>query len=155
MLTDEQARALIESAHSAWSRGDLDAMLALFCDDMEFWCNAGDPSGGPIEFKGKKDFGLSLEPILRTTNAKSRVVSFRFDGEVAHVRASIRIESLISGAKIVAEYRQLVRFKGHQIVRMEEFHDAGLLTAFWKLHADGAQAGLAVWDVEPSPDTVK
>lgn len=155
MPTDEQARTLIESAHSAWSRGDLDGMLAQFSDDMEFWSNVGDPSGGPIEFKHKNDFRQSLEAVLHTTKSKSRLVSFRFDGEVAHVRASIRMESLVCGAKYVAAYRQIVRYQRLRISRIEEYHDAGLLNAFWKLHAEGAQAGLAVWDVEPSPDTVK
>lgn len=155
MVTDEQARALIESAHYEWCRGNLDGMLAQFSDDMEFWCNVGDPSGGPIEFKDKNDFRQSLEPILRTTKSKSGLVSFRYDGEVAHVRASIRIESLVCGAKYVAAYRQIVRYKRLRIFRIEEYHDAGLLNAFWKLHAEGAQAGLAVWDVEPSPDIVK
>jgi hypothetical protein len=130
-------------------------MMAQFSDDMEFWCNAGDPSGGPIEFKGKNDLRQSLEAVLRTTKSKSRIVSFRFDGEVAHVRASIRMESLVCGAKHVAQYRQIVRYKRLRISRIEEYHDAGLLNAFWKLHAEGAQAGLAVWDVDPSTDPVK
>lgn len=155
MPTDEQARALIESAHFEWSRGNLDGMLAQFSDDMEFWCNAGNPSGGSIEFKDKNKFRQSLEAVLRTTKSKSRLVSFRFDGEIAHVRASIRMESLVCGAKHVAQYRQIVRYKALRISRIEEYRDAGLLNAFWKLHADGAQAGLAVWDVEPSPDAVK
>lgn len=151
MVTDEQARTLIERAHTAWSRGDLDEMLAQFSYDMEFWCNAGDPSG-PIEFKDKNNFRQSLEAVLRTTKSKSRLVSFRFDGEVAHARASIRMESLVCGAKYVAAYRQIVRYKRLRISRIEEYHDAGLLNAFWKLHADGARAGLAVWDVDPSSD---
>lgn len=154
MPTDDQARTLIEQAHAAWSRGDLDAMVAQFTDDMQFWCNAGDPSGGPIEFMGKLAFRQSLEAVLRTTRSKSQVVSFRFDDTVAHVRASIRLESLISGAKLVTAYRQLVRYRGLLISRIEEYHDAGRLNAFWKLHAEGAQGKSALWDVDPLPDKI-
>lgn len=151
MPTDEQARALIEKAHEASNRGDLDAMLAQFTADMQFWCNAGNPSGGSIEFTDKHAFRRSLEAMLRTTISRSKIVSFRFDDEIAHVRVRIHIKSLIVGAELEATYRQLVRYKGLLISRIEEYHDAARLNAFWKLHAEGAEAKLAVWDVDPSP----
>lgn len=152
MITADVARALLEQAHDGWNRRHLTAMLDQFTDDMEFWVNTGDPAGGPIEFKGKALFRQSLEAMLLTTKSKSKLEAFRFDGEVGHARASITMHSFASGATITAAYRQLARYSGGKIRRLEEYHDAGLLNAFWKLHAAGAAAELAVWDVEPNFD---
>jgi len=150
MPTDEQARALIQKAHDAWSCGDLDGMLDQFTDEMEFWCNAGDPAGGPIEFRGKIALRQSLEAVLRTTSSKSKLLSFAFDGEVARASVSIRMESLLSGVVLDASYREIVRYRGLRISRIEEYHDAARLTTFWRLHAEGAKPAQAIWDVEPS-----
>jgi ketosteroid isomerase-like protein len=155
MPTDDQARAILEKAHHEWSLGNLDGMLAQFTDDMKFWCNAGDPAGGPIEFQGKAAFRQSLEAVLRTTRSRSQLLSFTFDGEVARANVSIRMESLINGVVLIATYREIVRYEALSISRIEEYHDAARLTAFWKLHAEGATPTQAVWDVEPSRDALK
>ncbi|MDQ8700439.1 hypothetical protein [Hyphomicrobium sp. LHD-15] len=155
MLTDEEAHALIANAHREWSNGNLDGMLDQFADSIEFWCNAGNLDGGPIEFKGKGAFRQSLEAVLRTTRSQSQLISFRFDGKLAHARASIQMQSLTSGATLEASYRQIISYGRTRISRIEEYHDAARLNAFWKLHAEGAAANMALWNVSPEPGALK
>lgn len=154
MPTEEQARSLLEKAHYEWSSGNPDGMVACFAKDMVFWCNAGDPAGGPIQFDSSEAFRQSLKAVMETTRSRSEVVSFSFDGTVARANIRIRLESLVNGIVLVATYREVVRYRGLLISRIEEYHDAARLTAFWKLHAEGADADTAVWDVEPASDKV-
>lgn len=147
MLTYDRAQELIEASHENWRQGNLNGLLDQYTGDMEYWCNAGDPAGGPIEFKGKPAFQDSLAAILRTTRCTSRILTFDFDGTRAKINAWYRLER--TGTAIVLEgtYRQIVSYDRGLISRLEEFHDAGRLTAFWQLSSGGA-AKAAVWDAD-------
>jgi ketosteroid isomerase-like protein len=148
MLTYEQALALVETSHHEWCRGNLDGMFAQYSDDMEFWCNAGDPSGGPVEMKGKEAFRESLAAVLRTTRCWSNMLSFDYDEGRARILAEYRMEHIASAVTLRGTYRQIVFYKSRKIRRLEEYHDAGRLNAFWKLTAKGAVPRTAVWDAE-------
>jgi ketosteroid isomerase-like protein len=150
MLTYAQARELIENSHEHWRRGDLDGLLTQYTDDMEYWCNAGDPSGGPVEIKGKDAFRDSLAPVLRTTRCSARVLAFDFDGSVGRTQARYRMERLGTAVVLEGTYRQIIHYRDGLISRLEEYHDAGRLNAFWQLTAGGAEPKVAVWDAEGS-----
>jgi ketosteroid isomerase-like protein len=138
MLTYDQALTLIENSHHEWRRANLDGLFAQYSDDMEFWCNVGDPSGGPIEMKGKQAFRETLASIL----------TFDYDEGRARILAEYRMEHIASAVSLKGTYRQIVFYKGQKIQRLEEYHDAGRLNAFWKLTAEGAVPKTAVWDAE-------
>ncbi|WP_295556953.1 nuclear transport factor 2 family protein [uncultured Hyphomicrobium sp.] len=148
MLTRTRARELIEGSHEAWRRGDLEWLLAQYADDMEYWCNAGDPSGGPVEIKGKAAFGETLAAVLRTTHCISHILSFDFDGVRGRTKAHYRLERRGTPVVLEGKYRQVISYKAGLISRLEEYHDAGRLTAFWQLTSGDAQPKLAVWDAE-------
>ncbi len=153
MLTDAQASALIEKSHEQWRRGNLEGLLSQYTDDMEYWCNAGDPGGGPVELKGKAAFGESLAAVLRSTCCDSHILTFAYDGEVARTTAFYRLERIGTAVVLDGTYRQIVYFKRGLISRLEEYHDAGRLTAFWLLTSDGAEPKAAVWDTETTAST--
>ncbi len=148
MLTHTQARELIDNSHAEWRRGNLDGLFAQYTDDMEYWCNAGDPSGGPVEIKGKAAFRETLAAVLRTTCCDSHILTFDYDGTRARTKAYYRLEHRGTGVVLEGNYRQVFYFKHGLISRLEEFHDAGRLTAFWQLASDGAEPKVAVWDAE-------
>jgi ketosteroid isomerase-like protein len=138
MPTEEEALAAIEASHHEWRCANLAGLLAQYTDDMVFWCNAGYPSGGPIEIKGKAAFRESLAAILRTTRCTSRIVNFNYSEGRARVLAEHRMHHIASGISLSGTYRQLISFKRGKIQRLEEYHDAARLAAFWKLTAEGA-----------------
>jgi ketosteroid isomerase-like protein len=148
MLTHTRARELIESSHEAWRRGDLEGLLGQYADDMAYWCNAGDPSGGPVEIKGKAAFRETLAAVLRTTLCDSHILSFDFDGTRARTKAHYRLERRGTAVVLEGTYRQVISYKGGLISRLEEYHDAGRLTAFWQLTSGDAKPKAAVWDAE-------
>lgn len=150
MLTHSQARELIENSHEAWRRGNLEDLLSQYADDMEYWCNAGDPCGGPVELRGKPAFHASLAAVLRTTRCDSHILTFDYDGERARTKAHYRLEHLGTAVVLEGTYRQFIYYKRGLIWRLEEFHDAGRLTAFWQLTSGGAEPKAAVWDAEGS-----
>jgi ketosteroid isomerase-like protein len=148
MLDHDKALAVIERSHHEWRRANLDGMFAQYNDDMEFWCNAGDPAGGPIEIKGKAAFRETLAAVLRTTRCTSRIITFEYLEGRARTLAEYRMQHIASGIVLKGTYRQIVSFERGRIQRLEEFHDAGRLHAFWQLTADGASPNTAVWDAE-------
>jgi ketosteroid isomerase-like protein len=148
MLTHDQALTLIETSHHEWRRANLDGLFAQYSDDMEFWCNVGDPSGGPVEMKGKEAFRETLAAVLRTTRCWSNILTFDYDENRARILAEYRMEHIASAVSLKGTYRQLVFYKGQKIKRLEEYHDAGRLNAFWKLTAEGAVPKTVVWDAE-------
>jgi uncharacterized protein (TIGR02246 family) len=76
MGSDEATiRALIQRWHEATARGDVDAVLALMSDDVEFFVAGKEP------MKGRAAFAAGLRGLLKTR----RIVS---SGDVREVQVS-------------------------------------------------------------------
>jgi len=90
----------------------------------------------------------TLAAVLRTTRCNSHILTFAYDGTCATVKAHYRLEHRETGVVLEGTYRQVVYFARGLISRLEEYHDAGRLTAFWQLTSDGATPKVAVWDAE-------
>jgi hypothetical protein len=58
------------------------------------------------------------------------------------------MQHIASGVVLNGTYRQIVSFHRGKIQRLEEYHDAGRLNAFWALTAAGASPNVALWDAE-------
>lgn len=148
MLSETDARSILESAHSEWNRRNIEGVLARYTDDLTFWCNAGDTNGGPVSIIGKDALRDALASMLEATNCKSHILSFSFNGEIARSTAHHRVQHLTSGFVLTGKFRQVVRYRGKQICRLEEYHDAGRFTAFWNVVAQGNNSDSAlVWKV--------
>ena len=137
MPDEAAARSILEAAHAAWSRGDVDGVLSCYVDDLIFWCNTGGPDGGPLTVEGKKDFRAFLLR-MKSAEGHSIVEFFRFSDGIG--RALIRgvIRHKRTGHKLAGTFRQVVYYRDNKIARLEEYHDAARMAAFWRLVAGEA-----------------
>jgi ketosteroid isomerase-like protein len=137
MPDEAAAKSILESAHAAWSKGNIEGVLNCYVDDLTFWCNTGGPDGAPLTIEGKQAFRAFL---LRMQSAEghSVVEFFRFWDGVG--RAQIRgvIRHKLTGHKLAGSFRQVVYYRDNKIARLEEFHDAARMAAFWQLVAGEA-----------------
>jgi uncharacterized protein (TIGR02246 family) len=84
MSRDEaDIRALIQRWHEATARGDVDAVLALMSEDVEFFVAGKEP------MKGRAAFATGLRGLLRT----HRIVS---SGDVREVQVSGELAFAVS-----------------------------------------------------------
>jgi uncharacterized protein (TIGR02246 family) len=84
MSSDEaDIRALIQRWHEATARGDVDAVLALMSEDVEFFVAGKEP------MKGRAAFATGLRGLLRT----HRIVS---SGDVREVQVSGELAFAVS-----------------------------------------------------------
>lgn len=88
MSTDEaDVRALIHRWHDATARGDVDAVLALMSEDVEFFV------AGKAPMKGRDAFAIGLRGLLET----HRIVS---SGDVREVQVSGDLAFAVSLLKV-------------------------------------------------------
>ena len=141
MNIDElNAQALFEAMHVALSEGDM-ARLLNYCDDsITYWCNAGGMRAKPVEIVGKAVLRDYLESVAWVTESVSVVDSFRLHEGRGYARISGFMRHRKSKITLAASYRQVVTFCDRKIVRLEEYHDAAQIVAFWRLLASEAPA---------------
>ena len=137
MPDEAAAKSILEAAHAAWSRGDIEGVLSCYVDDLIFYCNTGGADGSPLTIEGKKDFRAFLLK-MQGTEGHAIVEYFRFTDGIgrALIRAVIRHKG--TGHKLAGTFRQVVYYRNNQIAQLEEFHDAARMAAFWRLVAGEA-----------------
>lgn len=115
MGTDEAGiRALIERWHGATARGDVDAVLALMAEDVEFFVAGRDP------MKGRDAFAAGLRGLLKT----HRIVS---SGDVREVQVSGDLAFAVS----LLTVRIIAASAGEETVR------SGYALSVFRRQADG------------------
>ncbi len=70
-LDEHKARIILDLTHAAWSRGDVEGVLAQYVDDLTWFCNAGGPDGGPLTVVGKQGLRDMLQPIADVAESVS------------------------------------------------------------------------------------
>ena len=155
MLTEAEAREIVIAAHRAWSERQLEQVLSFYEDNLLYWCNVGAPDGGPLLIMGKEAFRTSLQSFLGTTRCKSGVHTFEFKDGVAKATAFHRVTHVETGYVLDGSFRQVWTFKSKRIARLDEYHDAARLTAFWRLVAENRRPNGSIWNLEnpPAPKT--
>ena len=139
MQLDEcRARMILESAHAAWSCGDVGGVVSHFVDDMVYVCNTGGPDGGPLIITGTEAYAKMLQQIVDVAESISVSEYFRYDGEVGRANIECYIRHKTTRHTLVGSYRQLITYRGNKIAHLEEFHDAAKMIAFWRLIAGEA-----------------
>ena len=68
-LNEPTARSILEAAHAAWNRQDLEEMLGWYHDEITYFCNMGGSDGNALRLYGKADMRAFLEPVLRVADA--------------------------------------------------------------------------------------
>lgn len=108
-------------------------MLAYYTDDVIYWCNAGSLDGIPYIIEGKPGMRTFLRSIISVAESATATEHFQFEDGIgrAHVEAYIRHRR--TGHVLSGSFRQVVTYRGRKISRLEEYHDAAKMAAFWRM----------------------
>jgi ketosteroid isomerase-like protein len=132
-LNEHTAKIILDAAHRAWSDGDLGRLLGLYTEDIDYLCNTVDPDGPPLKLRGRESMEAFLSPIVAVSECLSVTDGFQYHAGIARVRIACSIKHKQTGHSVSGTYRQIVMFRNSQICRLEEFHDAAKMAAFWRL----------------------
>lgn len=129
------AERLVEAAHTAWGRADIDALLRYFANDFEYQIKAGTEDGSPLALVGKDEFADFWRPLVLQMETRTTPGRMQLNGDVARLQVSVWLRHRQTGFTLNGTYRQLLTFRGGLICRIEEYHDAAKLNAFWAVIA--------------------
>ena len=124
---------ILNRTHAAWSRGDVEGVLACYVDDLTYFCNTGAPDGGPLLIGGKQALREMLQSIVGVADSVSVPEYFRIADGTGRATIDCYIRHRTTGHTLVGSYRQLITYRGDRIERLEEFHDAAKMMAFWQM----------------------
>lgn len=132
-LDEYMAHSLLDSAHNAWCRADIEAALSCYSEDFIYWCNAGSLDGVPYILEGKPAYRTFLRSIVSVAESRSVIDTFSFSDGIGRARIEAYIKHRRTGHSLSGTYRQIVTYRGRKIVRCEEYHDAAKMAAFWRM----------------------
>lgn len=132
-IDEHRARMILQATHAAWSRGDVEGLLTYFVDDVTYCCNTGAADGGALVVNGVSAYRKMLQPIVDVAESVSVPEYFRFADGVGRATIECYIRHKTTGHVLVGSYRQFVTYRGDKIERLEEFHDAAKMIAFWQM----------------------
>jgi ketosteroid isomerase-like protein len=132
-MDEHQARMLLQGTHAAWSNGNVEGVLAHYVDNLTYFCNTGGADGGPLLIEGKRDFREMLRSIVDVAESVSVPEYFRFADGVGRATIESYIRHKMTRHTLVGSYRQVLTFRDGRIERLEEFHDAAKMIAFWEM----------------------
>lgn len=132
-LDAQSARDVLDGAHAAWSNGDIERLLSYYADDLVYWCNAGSLEGAPYVLEGKPAYRTFLHSIVAVADSASVTEHFQFEDGIGRAKVECYIRHRRTGLVLSGSYRQVATFRGRKIARIEEFHDAAKMAAFWRL----------------------
>ena len=124
---------ILNGTHAAWSRADVEGVLAHYVNDLTYCCNTGAPAGGPLLISGKQALREMLQSIAGVADSVSVPEYFRFAEGTGRATIECYIRHRTTGHALVGSYRQLITYRGDRIERLEEFHDAAKMMAFWQM----------------------
>jgi ketosteroid isomerase-like protein len=132
-LNAETAKAIVEAAHAAWNERNLDGMLNHYVEDLIYWSNAGGPDNTPLTIFGKSGFRDLLGYVLEVSDSSTSIEAFTYEDGLARVQVSAYIKHRPTGLDLSGNFRQVLHFRDFRICKHEEFHDAAMLSTFWRL----------------------
>jgi ketosteroid isomerase-like protein len=127
------ARDVLDSAHNAWSKGEIELMLSHFVEDVVYWCNAGLVEGTPYILEGKPAYRTFLRSIVTVAESATATEHFSFENGIGRAKVEAYIRHRRTSHVLSGSYRQIVTFRGRKIAKIEEYHDAAKMAAFWRL----------------------
>jgi ketosteroid isomerase-like protein len=132
MLDADAALALVERAHEAWANGDFETTLSCYVDDMVHITNTAG-NGEPFILNGKEAFRARFEPVMQVVDSKTFIIDFRFFETFARIRFQTYMKHRATGFEYNGVYREICTFRGDKIEKIEDFHDAARMAAFWRM----------------------
>ena len=140
-LDEYMARSVLEQAHAAWCKGEIERLLSCYADDCVYWCNAGSLHGSPFVIEGKQQLRAFLQSITLVAESKSVIDHFQFEDGIGRAQIEAYIRHRRTGHVLAGTYRQIVTYRGRKIARSEEYHDAAKMAAFWRMVTSDETAG--------------
>lgn len=132
-LDAQLAREVLDASHDAWCKGEIERLLSYYADDLTYWCNAGSLDGTPYVIEGKPAYRTFLRSIASVAESASVTEHFTFEDGVARASVEAYIRHRRTGHTLSGTYRQVVTYRGRKILKIEEFHDAAKMAAFWRM----------------------
>lgn len=152
-LDECTALNILSAAHDAWCRADIERLLSYYADDCIIWCNAGPLDGEPFVIEGKQCYRTFLWSIASVAESRSVIDNFRFEDGKGRASVEAYIRHRRTGHVLAGTFRQIVTYRGRKIARLEDYHDAAKMAAFWRLvRCDDAAEQRDV--AEPSDSTL-
>lgn len=132
-LDAHAAREVVDGAHIAWCKGDIERLLSYYTDDVTYWCNAGSLDGVPYIVEGKPTYRTFLRSIVSVAESATATEHFTYENGIARAKVEAYIRHRRTGHTLSGTYRQIFTFRGRKICRLDEFHDAAKMAAFWRM----------------------
>lgn len=129
----QTAREVLHATHDAWRTGDIERCLSYYVDDLTYWCNAGSLDGIPYVVEGKQTYRTFLRSIAAVADSSVTMERFQFEDGIGRCKVEAYIRHRRTGHELMGSYRQVVTYRGRKILRLEEYHDAAKMAAFWRL----------------------
>ena len=126
------AREVLDSVHNAWSQGEIELILSYYADDVIYWCNAG-LDGAPYTIEGKPGLRTFLHSIVSVAESATATEYFQFEDGIGRAKVEAYVRHRRTGHVLSGSFRQIVTYRGRKIAKVEEFHDAAKMAAFWRL----------------------
>lgn len=119
---------LLKEAYDARSRGDIEALLGLFSDDVRFQvAGAQAERGVAADVSGREQFRSLLVELVRTFELLDhKILAMTVDGESATVHWRAKFRSAVTGEEVETELVDVIKVKGDRITSFIEFCDTAL-----------------------------
>jgi ketosteroid isomerase-like protein len=134
------ARLILGDVYASWERGDLQATLSYFRNDMVYAVHSSPdaPSFVGAGF-GRDGFARQLECFVRQFEVEAfRLQFLRLEGVSLLSVATYRYSHRASGLDVDGRMRHRWRFVGDEIAAFELFHDTPRMRAFYDLAAQAS-----------------
>jgi ketosteroid isomerase-like protein len=129
----QAAREVLDATHDAWCKGEIERLLSHYVEDLVYWCNAGSLDGTPYIIEGKPALRTFLRSIASVAESASVTEHFQFEDGIGRSKVEAYIRHRRTGHVLSGSFRQVITYRGRKIAKMEEFHDAAKMAAFWRL----------------------
>ena len=133
IISFDTAKAILEAAQGAWAAGSVEGVLDKYVDDLVYITNTGGVCGQSLTINGKDDLRRRFTAAMTAVDSRTQIEAFRYEGGIARVRLSAIIRHRSTGHTLTCSLRQILSFRGYQIAKHEDFHDAPKMAAFWRL----------------------
>lgn len=132
--------AIVHGMWAAWGAGDRAGVLAFLAADAVLALHIPldvVPFGG--ETSGLASISDRLQMSLdQFETLKYDALLIKCDGEYAHGMIDYAIRHKVTGETLEGSMRQVLRVRGHCVVRIDEYHDVDRVRAFMRLVAYAA-----------------
>jgi ketosteroid isomerase-like protein len=139
-LDAHAAREIVDAAYAAWSRGNVEDILAQYDDEVTFWSNVGGATGEPRTIIGKSAFRAFVEALAQDMEGVTVTEHFHFVDGVARAKVEYYVLHKSTGHVLCGSYRQVTPFRGGRILRVDQYHDAARTAAFWRMISEVPKA---------------